>query len=293
MAEISDQKNLQGLDLAEWMKVQSNLLNFFLKMTPTSPAKEGRSRTEEAWETALKMLKTASAALTEPASVSAMAKGFNALPDIMMKLAQSAWQASLLMQNRFIERVAKIGEKKEAFKFDQIDQEMYQAWTEIYREEFQRFFQVPQLGLSRFYQERINHLIDQYNLLQAGIAEFFNILYLPFERSFKVMEEKLESMAKEGNIPNNSKEYYQMWIRILEGHYMALFKSPEYTKSFSNTISRLESFLASRNQVISDILQGMPVPTNKEMDDVYKDLYTLKKRVSRLEGKNRDKSSQP
>jgi hypothetical protein len=268
------------------------LLNSFLKVTPSSnehPKDAEFSRSMRTWDLAMKMIQTTSLAMTEPASINAMTKGVSALPEVMMRLAQSTWQASLQMQNRVIEHAAKIGQKKEAFKFDQIDQEMFQAWTEIYREEFQRYFHIPQLGLSRFYQERFNHLIDQYNLLQAGMVEFFNILYLPVERSFKVMEEKLEMMAKEGNIPKSSNEYYQLWIRTLEGHYMTLFKSPEYNQSFSDTIGRLEDFLSARNQVISDFLQGMPIPTDKEMDEVYKDLYYLKNRIAKLEVKKRKK----
>ncbi|MGD0277201.1 MAG: poly(R)-hydroxyalkanoic acid synthase subunit PhaE [Syntrophales bacterium] len=292
MSEIPERKNASAADFTDLMKLQSDLLNSFLKVTPSSnePPKDAeRGRSMKAWDSAIKIIQTASSAMTEPASINAMTKGVSALPDVMMRLAQSAWQASLQMQNRVIEHAAKIGQKKEAFKFDQIGQETFQAWTEIYREEFQRYFHIPQLGLSRFYQERFNHLIDQYNLLQSGMVEFFNVLYLPVERSFKVMEEKLETMAKEGNIPKSANEYYQMWIKTLEGHYMVLFKSPEYNQSFSDTIGRIVDFLNARNQVISDLLQGMPIPTNKEMDAVYKDLYHLKNRIAKLEVKKRKK----
>ena len=34
-----------------------------------------------------------------------------------------------------------------------------------------------------------------------------------------------------------------------------------------------------------DMLQNLPIPTNKEMDELYKDLYILKKRVKELERK--------
>lgn len=66
---------------------------------------------------------------------------------------------------------------------------------------------------------------------------------------------------------------------------MTLFQSPEYNQSFSDTIDRLGDFLSSRNKVISDFLQGMPIPTDKEMDEVYKDLYRIKKRITELEAK--------
>ena len=36
---------------------------------------------------------------------------------------------------------------------------------------------------------------------------------------------------KQESFPEDPKAYYQMWIKILEGHYMTLFQSPDYVKT--------------------------------------------------------------
>jgi class III poly(R)-hydroxyalkanoic acid synthase PhaE subunit len=182
-----------------------------------------------------------------------------------------------------MEKAGTLGQKTEAYKFENIDQDAFRAWTEIYEEEFKQFLNIPQLGLTRFYQERMARLADKFNIFQGAMAEFTYLLYLPMEKSFKVMQEKLEQATKEGKFPETSQEYYRIWLRILEGHYMTLFKSPEYTSVLKKTLDATEEFVAARQEVYEDILEMFPVPTNKDMDDLYKELYRLKKRIRDLE----------
>jgi len=90
-------------------------------------------------------------------------------------------------------------------------------------------------------------------------------------------------LADEGELPDKSKDYYQMWIKILEGHYMKLFQSPEYIQSLGNALGALGDFTAARHKIMEDLLQMMPIPTQTDMDELYKDIYLLKKRIKALE----------
>jgi polyhydroxyalkanoate synthesis regulator phasin len=103
------------------------------------------------------------------------------------------------------------------------------------------------------------------------------------EKSFKVMQEKMEGLGAEGELPENSQDYYRMWLKILEGHYMTLFKSSEYTQVLSNTLNAMEEYTAARQQLLQDIMQMFQMPTNREMDELYKEIYALKKRIKKLE----------
>ncbi len=116
-------------------------------------------------------------------------------------------------------------------------------------------------------------------MFQAAIAEFLQLLFLPMEKSIQAMQEKIAEMADEGLLPENPKVYYQMWIKILEGHYMTLLKSPEYTTKMDNTLGAFDNFIASKNEILQDFLQTLPVPTDKDMDELYQEIYQLKKRM--------------
>jgi hypothetical protein len=115
------------------------------------------------------------------------------------------------------------------------------------------------------------------------MAEFVSLLYLPVEKSFKVLQDKLQQMADEGKLPDKSKDYYRMWIKILEGHYMTLFKSPDYVHTVAKTLDAMGEFWIARRQLLQDALQMLPVSTHRDMDELYKEIYLLKKRLKGLE----------
>lgn len=231
------------------------------------------------------MWRTLSSFVGEPDATGSFYQGLNALPEIVMKMAQTGWERFFDLNRQWMERAGKIGQKPEAYKFEKLDQDLFEAWTEIYEEEFKKFINVPQLGLTRIYQERVGRFVDKSNLFQAAMAKFMYLLYLPMEKAFRVTQEKIEEASKEGKVPESSQDYYRMWLKILEGHYMTLFKSPEYTQALGNTLDAMEEFVAARTEFFQDILQVLPVPTNKDMDDIYRDLYELKKKVKQLEKK--------
>jgi len=106
---------------------------------------------------------------------------------------------------------------------------------------------------------------------------------MPLEKSFNVFQEKLQEMAQQGNIPTTTRESYAIWLKILEGHYMSLFKSPDYTEALHRVLKHFENFMIARNEAIQDFLQMLPVVTTKDIDDLYKEFHLLKKRVKVLE----------
>ncbi len=280
--------------LEAWMKSASEFWGSMAKMwpggpgifgTPAAQKKAGKTRVEESMESSLKMWQTLFSFVNKPGTADAVSQGINALPEIISKMARTGGEAFFRLQNEWLERMARIGQRTEAYKFENLDEDAFGAWTEIYEKEFRKFLNIPQLGLTRFYQERMGRFADKSNQFQGSMARFMHLLYLPMEKSFKVMQEKLEELTGEGKLPEDSQDYYKMWLKTLEGHYMTLFKSPEYTRSLRDTLNTMEEFLTAREKVLEDALQMFPVPTNRDMDDLYKELYYLKKRVKELEKK--------
>ncbi len=71
-----------------------------------------------------------------------------------------------------------------------------------------------------------------------------------------------------------TKENYAMWLKILEGHYMTLFKSSDFTEALHRVL-KMENFiwLSKRNDA------GLPANATRgyDIDDLYKEFYVLKK----------------
>ena len=234
-------------------------------------------------EAALKNFRAMTGVMATPESMTALLKGSGTMPEVLLKLSLNSFDSFFEMQQKTIERLGRLGETAEAYTFEDIDETIFRAWTDIYEKEFKQFFQIPQLGLMRNYQEKVNLVADRYNLFQSTLSEFLCLLGLPFNRTLQVMQEKLTEMAEGDGLPEETKEYYNLWVKVLEGHYMTLFQTPEYTETLARTINALADFSAARNAALEDLLDTLPVAKQSEMDDMARELYELKKRVRTLE----------
>jgi hypothetical protein len=243
----------------------------------------GKGRTQESFETVFNSWQTLSSVAGDPGAMEAFSNLGRALPELLLQMVQAGWKSYFYLQQQWLEKAGRIGQSTHAFNFDNLDEELFKAWSETYEKEFRQFFYIPQLGLTRFYQEKINATLDKHTRLQSQYAELMHLLLLPFEKSFKVLQQQLSDLAREGNLPETSNEYYKIFIKILEGHYMSLFKSPDYVKAMGNTLDALEDFVEARNAVSQDILKALSMPTQNELDELYKEMYQLKKRIKILE----------
>ena len=254
-------------------------------VSPEQSKKDGKTRIQESMESALKRWETLSFVMGDPGIMDGFLKGVNALPDVFVKMMEKGWESCFQLQKQWMEKAGNVGKTTEAYKFEDLDKETLEAWRNLYQKELRHFFNVPQLGLTRVYQERAAKTVDKYNLFQGAMAEFLHILYLPAEKSIHVMQDEVAKMAENDSLPENPNQYYGMWIKILEGHTMTLFQSSEYTEVLGRTTNAMEDFLMAREEVLQDVLQTLPIPTNKDMDALYKDFYELKRKVRELAGK--------
>jgi len=66
---------------------------------------------------------------------------------------------------------------------------------------------------------------------------------------------------------------------------MKLLRSDDYMNTQTETLNKLHDYRAARAEFFMDQLQNLPIPTNRDMDGLYKNLHILKKRVKELERK--------
>ncbi len=289
MADEDKESPFTESSMFPWMKTAADMWLNMAKAMPPAPDTTLKTQTAvqnrftEQLQTNLNLLKSFSRMMSEPESASAAANSVSALPEIFLKMAKSGFDVAMQIQNHLMEKAGKIGKRTEAYNFDNLDQEVFKALTDIYEKELRQYLKIPPLGLTRFYQERFNEMLDKHNLFETTLAEFLSILYLPMEKSFKVLQERMQQMAEEGHLLSDTKESYGMWLKILEGHYMNLFKSKEYTDALHRTLNKLEDFLIAKNEALRDFLQLLPIVTHQDMDDMYREFHLLKKRVRELE----------
>jgi polyhydroxyalkanoate synthase subunit PhaE len=276
--------------IADWIKFVTNFWGGQTQMwqqphdaADASSPKSGAQSAGNAMDAAIRNWQAVSAAMSAPESVASLLKGAGAMPELLAKMAQNTVDGYMQLQQKWLERCGRIGETVDAYSFERLDENMFRAWTDMYETEFRQFFNIPQLGLARGYQEKFNQAVDKFNIYHSTLAEFVRVLSLPVSHSMAVMQEKLGQMAEKGALPDDSQKYYQLWIKVLEGHYMKLFQSPEYTRILANTLNAISDFSAARDAVIQDMMSGLPIPSRKEVDDLEREFYELKKRIREIE----------
>ncbi len=265
-----------GFPWSEWMESAAGLwLSAAQSWQELSTSLAGCSRAEECMQASLSIWRTFLLAWTGvqgPEAKESQQPSFDVIQGIMQVMGPGGLSQELFKW---------LWNKGEAdgHGFEKFQHEAVKAWTAIHEKGIQPLLKIPQVGLTRVHQEKINRLADKFSGYQAAVSEFQMLLTVPMEKSFADLKEELEKLRQKGESAEDFKVYYGMWIKILENHYMSLFRSQEYRLALSRLLNETAAFRIGGNDVLMEFLEFLPIPTNKEMDEFYKELYTLKKQT--------------
>lgn len=295
MADNAQEKTGSKNFFADWVKMTTEFwapmaqmwiaLNQTRGMTSNSTEDDKKPGMQESWDAAQKTWQSFSQGMSEPDTMETFLKGVGMLPEIFLKIFQTGLTTSINFQERWMEDYGRLQESAKSYTDKDVKENAFKAWTRLYEQEFRKFFKIPQLGLTRLYQEKMIRWMDKFNIYQAELTKFFSLLLGPMEKSFQVLPEKLKELVKKGDLPDDSRKYYQIWIKILEEHYITLFQSPEYNCELNKALDSMMKFSQAKKEILQDVMNTLPVPTHKEMDELYKEVYLLKKRIKELEKK--------
>ncbi len=167
--------------------------------------------------------------------------------------------------------------------------DVFKAWGDFYEKGVRQFVTAPPVGLTRYHQERMAELLDKFSQFQTKMAQFLSLLVVPMDRSIEGMREAMEALPRNGDGLTETRECYQTWLKMLEGYYIALFNSDEYTGTLNSTMEALEEFTVARQKFVEAFLRVSFIPTSTDFDDLSREVYLLKKRVKELTKKLEEK----
>ncbi|MBU2645623.1 hypothetical protein KKI24_13020 [bacterium] len=270
--------------VSTWMKMTTDTWG---EMSKTAGSNQRPSRSQDSLDSILKTWRMVSSAISSQDNLNAQLAGIGELPNVLLKLAQASVEGVSRFQERARERLDRAADHHGLFNPDSFDDSFFDDWKQLYETEIRKYLNIPQLGLTRFYQEKMNQVVDKHQLLQTALGEFIFILFKPIEESMKTLQDQLAEQP-EGGLTGNTKEIYQKWIGILENNYARQLRSPEYLKVQGKVLVAMTDFSTIKDEILQDMASSLPFPGRKEMDELYKELYRLRKRVRELE-----KNSQP
>jgi len=77
--------------------------------------------------------------------------------------------------------------------------------------------------------------------------------------------------------------FKRIWIDIFDNDFTELFDSKKFGENYGKLVSRELELTKHWNNITNVILQSVNLPSKEEIDEVYKELHSLKKRVTKLE----------
>jgi len=95
-----------------------------------------------------------------------------------------------------------------------------------------------------------------------------------------------EYARKVPELPNDTEHMEaskRIWIDIFENYFTRLFDSADFSENFGKLVTSELEIAKHWNTMVSTLLESANMPTKKEMDEVYKELHSLRKRVAKLE----------
>lgn len=75
----------------------------------------------------------------------------------------------------------------------------------------------------------------------------------------------------------------RVWIDIFDNDFTELFDSGKFGDNYGKLVSKELELTKHWNNITNVILQSVNLPSKEEIDEVYKEIHSLKKRVAKLE----------
>lgn len=148
---------------------------------------------------------------------------------------------------------------------------------------FGKTFRIPAVGKDREKIELFLRGFDDFSLYLGKSMEYKQLMYTTGLTSMGKVVEKVTENIKSGEEMTKFEDFFYLWLDVNEKNYQALFQTEDFSKMQGEL---LEADLKVRKQfskLMELYLYDFPVALRSEMDDLYKTVYELKKRVKSLE----------
>lgn len=123
----------------------------------------------------------------------------------------------------------------------------------------------------------INELLMEFN-------QYYTEYYKQLTDTWSVAQKKVNQ--KSHKVPQDAEQVdslKRVWLDIFDNDFTELFDSGKFGENYGKLVSKELELTKHWNNITNVILQSANLPSKKEIDEVYKEIHSLKKRVSKLE----------
>lgn len=139
----------------------------------------------------------------------------------------------------------------------------------------------------------MNELMNHFNHFMLKNTE---VQYATYQAALEGMNEfgdHVYNKMKNGEDMSNFMQVYSDWLNTIDKHLTKLFATPEYSKMQAELNTFGMRMKQHMNAQMEKSMEHIPVVVRTEMDELYKTIYELKKRVNMLEKQLDDETVAP
>ncbi len=92
------------------------------------------------------------------------------------------------------------------------------------------------------------------------------------------------------NDPEQFEAYKRVWLDIFDNDFTELFDSKMFGENYGKLVAKELELTKHSNNIMNVMLKSANLPNKQEIDEVYKEVYSLRKRISKLEAEARTKT---
>jgi|SRR5579883_1786837 len=160
-------------------------------------------------------------------------------------------------------------------------------WTDLLYLMSNRQQSIAATGPFRKFAINVKNISTETIEMNEDLAEFNKRLGTYYKQLSDTWNEAQgEYTRKVPELPNDVEHIEaskRIWIDIFENYFTRLFDSVEFAENFGKLVTSELEIAKHWNNITSTLLESANMPTKKEMDEVYKELHSLRKRVAKLE----------
>jgi len=160
-------------------------------------------------------------------------------------------------------------------------------WTDLIHLMSTKPQAMTSVGPMRNFAENSKKIATQLIDANEDLMEFNKHLteyYKQLTDTWNESQKKVNMKAPEiPNDPEQYEAYKRVWIDIFDNDFTELFDSEKFGKNYGKLVAKELELTKHWNGIMNVMLKSANLPSKEEIDEVYKELHSLRKRVSKLE----------
>lgn len=160
-------------------------------------------------------------------------------------------------------------------------------WTDIIHLMGSKPQALTSIGPMRAFASNSKKISTELIQINESLMEFNKMVteyYKQLSETWSEAQKKVNLKAPD--VPHDVEQmeaFKRIWIDIFDNDFTELFDSEKFGENYGKLVSKELELTKHWNNISNVILQSANLPSKEEIDEVYKEIHALKKRVTKLE----------